>query len=356
MIPKARNANTTILASIGAETFVQNYVCQEKLNGAFVLWNGKELLTKSGNAVYIPLIQEFMIPGFAFVAELFFGYGQKERAMAATFAQNKKPQVSAYLSEAAAQTAVDLLWKHCRVVAFDVPILDKNWPYERRYNLLCRMVAAWTTRRDRQLQTTQGKKSAPHFPLQVIRSYAIKFLGPMFEEVIVGTTDKRQYPPFGIPKNGQEDTTYWTHDAWSGESAFVNTSMSCGEGLMLYDIKQLWMTRRLSSDRGTTAILKYKPIILTVGVVVREPEHTHHRMLSSDSETDKRTPGYQVKVRWFDPVRGSIVVLTPYIPPTGNPASIVQRFRVGPSMAYTYTQNMPSCACRQYFFSFTPTE
>ena len=72
MIPKARNATDTVLAEIRPESVLpgtipldQNcthelasrYVCQEKLNGAYVLWTGKELYSKNGQ-----LIHELPVP------------------------------------------------------------------------------------------------------------------------------------------------------------------------------------------------------------------------------------------------------------------------------------------------------
>lgn len=93
------------------------------------------------------------------------------------------------------------------------------------------------------------------------------------------------------------------------------------------------VSRSKSGMRGTTAIIKFKPVVLTVGTVVGLPAHSHHDPTRADGHS---APGYTVKVRWFDPVQGRPVILSPYIPPMSSPESVVSRFALGSAVFFLF--------------------
>lgn len=69
-----------------------------------------------------------------------------------------------------------MVWKYCRVVAFDVPGLPAHWTYIQRYMLLCMVVAEWSLRKVDALEHQGNLTLWSSLPLQVIRSYEIKDL------------------------------------------------------------------------------------------------------------------------------------------------------------------------------------
>ena len=303
------------------------------MNGVFVFWNGNKLYTKSGNEIRLPdSFRNLIIPGFAFTAEMFFGYGNLERALASTFSQNKTPHIG---TNKVRENAGQIFWKNCRIVAFDVPIFADGWTYKRRYNLLCRMVAVWTYQLNRRLKEKPTEKENT-LPLQVIRAYNLQDIENFFREVVSHSrSDKKDvlFEPFGIPEKGKESDDYLLPKKWKSPPQVVSIfhkhkkQRPCGEGLMLYDLSSEWVSRKESGKMGTISIIKYKPIVLSVGTVVKDPTHTHHDLTEDNHES--KTPGYQIKIRWFDQIRGSVVIMTAYIPPVWGPRKIIETFKPG---------------------------
>ena len=78
--------------------------------------------------VRIPLGFKAKLPPFPFVAELYLG--NNSLSMASTLVNHPESQAA--------------LWEHARLVAFDVPGCGPEWTYDRRYDLLRHVVAAWS--------------------------------------------------------------------------------------------------------------------------------------------------------------------------------------------------------------------
>lgn len=137
----ALNARSTVQGQCGTIDTFSEYMCQEKLDGVFVLWTGKSLFTKSG----LPIQQAAFtrdLPYYPVVGELYLG---------ACF----QPSVNAFslyliciihpccgwkhaicnhtLGNATTlvthQRSSNPLWAHARIVAFDIPGCPSNWPY-----------------------------------------------------------------------------------------------------------------------------------------------------------------------------------------------------------------------------------
>ena len=162
----------------------------------------------------------------------------------------------------------------------------QQWTYGARYELLRHVVGAWS----RKLTSEPKSDVMVHtaYPLQLIRQYDMIDLPKMFREVVHGVPwEQREYPGFGIPRTKKVDLTGMGHHVWrayeecnwlaeDGDTTamFRKNVRASGEGLMLWRQDARWQT---SGGRRTQAILKYKPTVLTVGVVFATPEHTHHR-------------------------------------------------------------------------------
>ena len=300
---------------------------------------------------------EFLPPGFPLVGELFLGNGPHERDLAAAIAGNKLPQLQS-LPPGTREASRGLIWNHARLVAFDVPGLagdDANagarWTYAARYELLRHVVGAWS----RRLTVDSPGNAIVHsaLPLQLIRRYDMAHLGDFFREVVHGVPwEKRTFRGFGIPQSRSVplSTTeralraYESHD-WLPEDGdmvalFRPNVRASGEGLMLWRQDAPWQTNSVASGHRTKAILKYKPTILTTGVVFAPPEHTHHRQDDPDRHTkpndDDRLAGYQVRLRWWDNVRGNWTYVVPYVSSVLDPARVMALYPLDQLVFFTF--------------------
>ena len=115
-----------------------------------------------------------------------------------------------------------------------------------------------------------------------------------------GTVPRRQ--TFGTPdREGHWPAT--TLDRAVFEPSVVE-SPAAGEALMLWKQDALWAARGRAGN-GTRAVLKYKPVVLGVGVVYKAPYHSHRRLVvngDNDDDAGGRLPGYHVRLRWWDPI------------------------------------------------------
>jgi len=135
-VPRAASAHHHAIGLFETGTISQGYRCQEKLNGAFVCWDGKSLWSKTGGHIQPPdTFLSLLPPGFPIVGELYVGNGYRERSMATTLAQNKLPsQETLGVNAAGADRRAS--WKHARIVAFDIPGVVNEWPYAARYETI----------------------------------------------------------------------------------------------------------------------------------------------------------------------------------------------------------------------------
>jgi hypothetical protein len=354
-IPKAANASSTHMKSfLQTDEQGSRYMVQEKLNGVYVRWDGAQLWTKTGRPVDVPpQFIRFLPPGFAFVGELFFGYGHNEFAFATIVSQNKLPNKKT-MEVGASLASNRHVWQHARIVAFDTPMVQHR-PYSDRYRLLWQIIASWS----RTLYTKEMIDFSL-LPVLVIVQFPPVALPTLFQEVVHGTSWKeRKHMSFGTPFHQGDKTQhtiagqkiylnvavhgvvyYQTQNTQNREVLFgPDTHKRCsGEGLMLWDQHAIWEGRG-GSGRSSPAILKYKPRALTVGVVTSpEPMHTHRSRSQTDEggEDTGQLPGYTIAIDWWDSLQGRWVSLRPYVSANYGAIRCANRFPQDEKVFFTF--------------------
>jgi hypothetical protein len=264
------------LAADGGE-----FMAQEKLNGCFVLWTGRDLFTKHGRRVDAPHFTRWLPPGVALVGEFYCGNGRRPFHTAVALCSNRLPTLLS-LPPGTTEQERRMVWREARFVAFDVPGLEppEEWPYHRRYNLLLTVVAAWSYRH-REAWTVPSA-----LPLQVIRQYPMSAVPDLFREVVEGriAPRARRFPAFGIPSAAFADRGAagrvcaakigeWLADAGAGGpdagAGFrARDPVVPGEGLMLYRQRAPWIPRGAAPGQFCDGILKYKPTLVSFGAAV----------------------------------------------------------------------------------------
>lgn len=328
-LPKARHARTHTVGDFrpGAPVAV-DYRCQEKLNGVYVCWDGQTLWTKTGNPIAnVPTAWKVRLPpGFALVGELFLGNGHREFNIAATLSRGQLPSLDT-LESGSSENDRSEIWRHVRIVAFDMPGREE-WPYAARYELLCTVVGAWSD------SQTRGR-TPEQLPLQVIRQHKMEDLPDLFREVVHGVPyTARKFPAHGVPRVRDTGTPLARRlDGWMQMTApmFEHNECSSGEGVMLWLQTAPWKSRG-NGGKETDAILKYKPIVLTVGTVEGAVRHSHGGKPDVDGDADgdgSRLPGYRVRVRWVDRWTMGTRLLSVYIPAASSLPNLGDAYRQG---------------------------
>lgn len=99
---------------------VQEFVMSEKLDGVRALWNGKQLLTRSGRVIKAPACFTKHFPPFALDGELWIGRGEFEKAL--TLVQKDCTHCPCSGDrEALDSSRGDSSWGRARYYVFDVP-------------------------------------------------------------------------------------------------------------------------------------------------------------------------------------------------------------------------------------------
>ena len=283
-VPKAASVHHSHVMGL-FPTLRQGYLCQEKLNGAFVCWDGARLWSKTGRAIDAPesFVQR-LTPGFPVVGELYLGKGARERGFAATLASNRLPSYESLGPEAAGSDR-SAVWAHARLVAFDVPGLVDTWPYRARYQLLGSVVAAWSA--DQRGALGDGTTEwHVHLPLQLIVQYGMEHLAVLFQDVVHGEPEevrRHRSAPFGIPRVTDAEggrARHWDGRSWLPQGRYSTRDGGAttvpGEGCMLWHQDRPWSRR--SDARLTEALLKFKPVVLATATVgAMGVEHSLHR-------------------------------------------------------------------------------
>lgn len=333
-IPKALGAHYHILGQIRTGSVYQGYRCQEKLNGAYVCWDGEQLWSKTGGRIEPPdAFVQYLPPGFPLVGELFLGNGHHERSFAATLAQGKLP------SEETLGVGVNrrVIWKHARIVAFDVPGIVDDWPYAARHQLLCVVVGVWSKRKNERMY----QESAAELPVQVIIQYPMDQLPALFVEIIHGVPHhQRKHPPFGMPTF----TDIRGAVGWRTPNPYPRMETGVpGEGCMLWHQDERWHGR--GTTGSTTAILKFKPLFLTTGTVGSEGvQHSQHRQLLKRTLRDgddlpaaadePDLPGYHVTLHTH--VSGDQQTIKAYVSASHTMEGLRQKFRPGARVFFVF--------------------
>ena len=165
LLPKAARARDTVVAHVAASELTTPYLVQEKLNGMLVVWDGRELWSKTtaGACLPAPTWRERDVgsvrrrsspdccpppspspcadgpgrPRTSPVGELYLGYGRQCFSMSQALATNALPTARTLglgIREEARRNA----WMHTRIVAFDAPGVGLAIPYGTRYAVLPR--------------------------------------------------------------------------------------------------------------------------------------------------------------------------------------------------------------------------
>lgn len=362
-IPKAASARAS--KPIAAE----HVMCQEKLNGVFAFYDGRDLWTKSGVHIDAPHFTQWLPPGFALVGErpppslarkvangrgrrlLYLGNGHFPRTFAATIAGNKLPALDK-LPEGTREATRKFVWRHARLVAFDVPNLDASWTYAKRYALLQLVVGAWSRK------LPAGRDAPSVLPLQLIRQHPFADVAAFFREVVEGNTPwtSRAFKAFGIPEVDERNGLYVAHPTrWreEGATAMMAAMMTpgggvgAGEGLMIYDQRQPWRARG-ASGRPTDAILKYKPTVLTTGTVIAPPYVRSSWASTSggnnddddgnnhDAGDDDEYRGFHVRLRHWDAVAGAWCVVKPFVSSVVDTGRLLRTFQSDRRVFFTF--------------------
>ena len=106
---------------------VQEFVMSEKLDGVRALWNGKQLLTRSGRVIKAPACFTKHFPPFALDGELWIGRGEFEKALALVQKDCRdcpclaKVDSSQKDSNWEDSSQVDSIWDRAKYYVFDVP-------------------------------------------------------------------------------------------------------------------------------------------------------------------------------------------------------------------------------------------
>ena len=346
-IPKAIHAHGTALQNLDATLVTAPYQLQEKFNGVYVLWDGDRLWTKSGREVRMPVsFRGYLPPGFALVGELFAGYGHQPFEAVKAIAQNKAPA-----GLATAEVRSFRAWQQTRVVAFDVPGCG-DLPYHVRYQLLCQVVGSWSERQVR------ANRDPVALPLQVVRQYPADRLPDMFRDVVEGRPwSQRRFVPFGVPRvhagavalPGHPAVRYHPHtpgDFLPVPFMCTDTAVVSGEGLMLWDQGAPWTPRGARGrlvHKHKPAILKYKPVVLTTGRVIREPYLPGHSAgdandNDNDNEDDPSAGagGYHVMLKWWNPVGNAWTEVKAYASPNHDARRAAAAFPLHSQAFFTF--------------------
>lgn len=338
-VPKALGAHYQLVGMLPTGSISQGYRCQEKLNGAYVCWDGAQLWSKTGGQINPPnSFVDYLPPGFPIVGELYVGNGHRERSFSATLASGKLPTVDT-LGPAAVGVDPRVIWKHVRIVAFDVPGIVEDWPYAARHHLLCAVIAAWSKKRnDRVL-----RESPEDLPLQVIIQYPMQALPELFLEIIHGVAfQNRKHPPFGIPEFGDRrmlNTLKWN----ATRNPFIRVDYGVpGEGCMLWHQDERWHSR--GRDGPTSSILKFKPLFLSTATVGSEGvEHSQHRQLlkrklnetdAAAANLDGDLPGYHVQLHTH--VSGELQTIKAFVSASYTIEGLRQKFRPGSRVFFVF--------------------
>lgn len=100
---------------------VQEFVMSEKLDGVRALWNGKQLLTRSGKVIKAPACFTKHFPPFALDGELWIGRGEFEKALALVQKDCTHCPCGGD-REALDSSRGDSIWEGARYYVFDVPM------------------------------------------------------------------------------------------------------------------------------------------------------------------------------------------------------------------------------------------
>jgi hypothetical protein len=117
----------------------------------------------------------------------------------------------------------------------------------------------------------------PEFPVQVIRQYAMQHLPALFRDIMHGVPmDRRTRPAFGIPtvkftttSGNSLPVVRWDGQTWQQGREYFSDGKgggAPGEGCMLWHQEMPWVVRR-GGGSLTTAILKFKPVLLATATV-----------------------------------------------------------------------------------------
>lgn len=313
----------------------------------FVLWDGRDLYSKTGRTIVAPHFTDWLPPAFALVGELYLGNGHRPFFHTVALGTNRLPDLDT-LPPGTSDAARPLVWRHARFVAFDVPGLvpAADWPYRRRYALLLSVVAAWSRRQYNAAHTPAV------LPLQAIRQYPMSEVPALFREVVEGTNERRR-PGFGIP----EAVVVARHPygrlvaartgAWIAASDAVppflpGDPIVPGEGLMLYRQSAEWAPRgsaELAPTHGRPgdAVFKFKPTLLTVGASLGMPPcggGGGWQDGNDDGEYGGEDGGgtilnrRSVRTAWWDPWLGSQARLRVFLAPGRRPEDFAEGARI----------------------------
>lgn len=160
---------------------VQEFVMSEKLDGVRALWNGKQLLTRSGRVIKAPscFIEHF--PPFSLDGELWIGRGEFEKALALV----QKDCTHCPCSRD--KEAKDSSWDRAKYYVFDVPMCDvleskvpKNTPKNQREQSA---EDAHCTLFERLKVLESYLASAPTIPISIIKQEPIASEKQLFKRL-----------------------------------------------------------------------------------------------------------------------------------------------------------------------------
>lgn len=100
------------------ELRIDQYLVSEKLDGIRAYWDGRQLLTRSGNLIQTPAWFTQGFPQIPLDGELWLGRGQFEAISALVRSTQKQ----------------ESLWRNVRFMVFDLPVITA--PFEMRYQQL----------------------------------------------------------------------------------------------------------------------------------------------------------------------------------------------------------------------------
>lgn len=130
VMPTAALAETLLVPAVAvveANNYHQDlelsgYWASEKLDGIRAIWNGTQLMTRSGFPIHAPHWFTSVLPAYAVEGELWAGRGQ--------FTLVQQTVLD--------QTPSDLAWRHIRFMVFDLP--HHVGDYRQRYHSLKKLV------------------------------------------------------------------------------------------------------------------------------------------------------------------------------------------------------------------------
>lgn len=333
-VPRALNVRQTPYGRMASLLERDGYLAQEKLDGVYVLWTGRRLLTKTGLELAAPHFTRWLPPGVALAGELYVGPNRLSDAVRLV-QQLEHPD-----------------WASARLVAYDMPGDPvAAWPYAARHALLCHVVAAWSLHRA--VAGDAGGRDLGRLdllPLQVIRQHRMDRCADLFRAVVHGApvAERRAQGllPFGVPLTtvarrgltladptrpwyGDDAGAHPRHPPWWEDGG---AAAAGGEGLMLWRQDRPWSARG-RTGRGTDSVLKYKPTVLTVARPYRPVTLASHTLavhaerhpaagVGGGLDADDDLPGYHVRLRWHDPLRGRETRVVAYVPASVDRAAL----------------------------------